>query len=107
MLINPATGAQKLSKRDIRLITTRAELDKDDFDNLFEVLEISAADQDIGRRQADTTDFKLQASTILRAWRKRKGKDATRNVIINALRECRLIEAVDFLETEWRPTTTE
>ena len=104
MLINPAAGTdtQKLSNRDIRLLTKKADLEKEDWDNLFEELEISAADQDIGRRKADTKDFKLQASTILRAWRKRKGKDATKNVIIDALRKCRLTEVIWKWWISWR-----
>ena len=78
---------------------------KEDFDNLFDELEISKADQDNGRRKADTLDFKLQASAILHDWRKRKGKDATRNAIINALRECDFHHAVEILQTEWCLTT--
>ena len=98
-------GLQTLSSKDIRRITHKADLEKEDLDNLFNELEIAAADQDNARRYADTRDFKLQATSILRAWCKRQGEAASRHVIIEALQECNLTKAVEILEKKWGFTT--
>ena len=100
-LINPVTGTQQLSLQDIRLITHKAGLKKADLNNLFEELSISSADQDNGRHSANTEDFKLQSSTILQAWVQNQGSAATRDRIIEAIRECELIHTMEFLEREW------
>ena len=58
--------------------------------------EIEAAE-----RLADTTDFRLQAIKVLKSWRSKCGREATRKAVISALQECKLKEAKEILEQKW------
>ena len=53
------------------------------------------------KRLADTKDFKLEAVSVLRSWRKTNGSAATKQAIIRALKECQYLQTVDMLCGKW------
>ena len=53
------------------------------------------------KRLADTKDFKLEAASVLRSWRKTNGSAATKQEIIKALKECQYSQAVGILCGKW------
>ena len=52
--------------------------------HLFRNLGISEKDVEHCERTADTPDTRLKARAVLRWWKKTKGKDATREALIEA-----------------------
>ena len=90
-----------MSNKDIVIITSKAKLQSDDLHNLFSELDIEDTDVEKAEKMADSRDFKLQANKVLKMWRTKNGKKATRKAIINALTECNLIEAKEILEEKW------
>ncbi|XP_072026918.1 uncharacterized protein [Amphiura filiformis] len=96
------SGLKKIDDKDIRDVTSKAGLQNDDMVILFVELEIDAPNIERAQRIADTKDFQLQASKVLQTWRKKKGKAASKIVIINALEACKLKDAVEILKDTWK-----
>ena len=76
-------------------------LDTNDFKKLFLALGFELRDVEKEQRNADTTDVDIKAWYVLRKWRNKLGKKATRSCILNALEKCRNLEAREILENTW------
>ena len=97
----------KLSENDIVELTDNARLQHSDLENLFILLGLQQNEIEKAKKNADTTDVKLQAASVLQSWRKSRGSDATRQVLITTLEKCGYIEAVEILQEKWKMTSTE
>ena len=62
------------------------ELGPNELQHLFRNLGISQRDIEHAEVSADTKDTRLKAGAVLRWWKKTKGKDATREVLLKAKR---------------------
>ena len=92
---------EKVSDKDISDITYKTKLQHADLHHLFSELGIDDADVENAERMADSRDFRLQAKKVLKMWRTKNGRNATRRAVINALIECELIDAKEILEKKW------
>ena len=90
-----------MSDKDIFDITNKTKLLHSDLHNLFSELGIEDTDVENAERIADSRDFKLQAKKVLKMWRTKNGRNATRKAVIDALMECGLVEAKEILEEKW------
>ena len=91
---------EKLSDKDI-LDIIKAKLSRAELHRLFLELGISDTDVENAERIADSRDIGLQANKVLKMWREKIGKNATRRRIINALTECSFMDAKEILEEKW------
>ncbi len=73
----------------------------DDLHKLFYALLIEHKVVDKVEKSTQSSDVNLQAKAVLRFWRKRELWKATRQRVLNALRSCDNIEAVQRLEDIW------
>ena len=97
----------KLSEKDIVELTNNTRLQSSDLMKLFILLGLQQNEIEKAKKNADTTDVTLQAASVLQYWRKSRGIDATRQVIITALKKCGYIEAVEILQEKWTMTSNE
>ena len=91
----------KVSDKDIFDITRKTKLTHADLHNLFSELGIDDTDVENAERMADSRDFQLQAKNVLKMWRTKNGRNATRKAIIDGLTECDFKEAKEILEEKW------
>ena len=96
---------EKMSEKDIDDVTQTTRLLFPDLNNLFVKLGLQKHEIEKAKKNADTTDVKLQAASVLHSWRNIRGSDATRQAIITALKSRRYIEAVEILQEKWGMTT--
>ena len=92
---------ETVSDSDIQDVARKADLTYAELHNLYGELGIPQSDIENQERIAKTTDFKVQAVHVLRHWWQTKGTHATRNVILNALQECKYNRAKATLEEKW------
>ncbi|XP_072018876.1 uncharacterized protein [Amphiura filiformis] len=92
---------KRVSDADISYVARKTKLTKDHLSNLYIELDIGEDEIENAKGKADTKDFKLQAISVLKAWRSSNGRNATRKAILEALKECDLIDAKEHLEEEW------
>ena len=52
-------------------------------------------------RRANSTDEELKAMEVLQLWRQMNGRKATREKIIEALKQLHNFEVVDALQKKW------
>ena len=90
-----------MSDKDISDVACEAELTYAELHHLYGELELSDADIENQERISDTKDFKLQAERVLKHWRQIKGMEATREKMLNALKECKYERAKAILEKRW------
>ena len=76
-------------------------LGPDDLQQLYHALDLTYSDVQKAERNADTTDENIRAWHVLRLWRNRLGRNATRQAILDALENCRNLEARDMLDYTW------
>ena len=89
----------KISEKDF---TTVVELlSAADLQKLYNALDIPHRDAEKAEIGASTSDVNLKAKAVLRQWKQNKGKSASRQAILEALHECRNLEAVEKLEEKW------
>ena len=93
-----------VSDKDIRDVARNAELTRAELENLYSVLEITQPDIENQQGIADTRDFMLQAVRVLKHWRQKNGKDATRQKVLDALHECEYKRSKELLEEIWKLT---
>ena len=72
-----------------------------DLQNLYEALGIPKRKVLKAEASASTSDVDLKAKEVLRQWKQKKGKLATRKTILDALQKCENLEAKEQLEEEW------
>ena len=72
----------EVTKEDIVEVTNALGLNE--LQHLLDNLHIAQRDQEIAEKGADTTDPILKARAVLRWWRKKRGKHATRQALIEA-----------------------
>ena len=97
---------EQISEKDINEVTENARLQHSDLENLFTVIGLQENEIEKAKRNANTTDIKLQAANVLRSWRKSRGNDATRQALISALETCKYNEAVEILKEKWNMAST-
>ena len=97
---------EQVSENDINEVTKNARLQQSDLENLFIGLGMEANEIENAKKNSGTTDIKLQAASVLRSWRKSRGKDATRQAVITALETCGYTEAVQRLQEKWKMTSS-
>ena len=68
---------------------------------------IPHTDVEKAEEKANTNDANQKAKAVLREWRQREGKHATQEAILNALKECQLIDAMETLQTKWSQSKIE
>ena len=85
-------------------MANKAELTHAELENLYRALDIAQPDIENQQGIADTRDFMLQADRVLRHWRQKNGKDATRQKVLDALHECEYIRSKELLEEKWKLT---
>ena len=100
MFVNTDIDKTLLDK-DIRDVAENANLLHKDLKKLFIELDMKQSDIENAERNADTTDVQLKAMYVLQDWRKQNGQSATRRKILEALTECKLINAKDILVEKW------
>ena len=93
-----------VSDKDIRDVASKAELTHAELRHLYGELELSQADIENQERMADTRDFMLQAEHVLKHWRQKTGKEATKEKLLDTLQECKLNRAKGILEEKWNLT---
>ena len=86
LIVYPILDMTTVTERDIREVTD--ELEPDELQHLFHSLNIPKRDIEHAERSADTPDTRLKARAVLSWWRKTKGKDATREALIEAKKNC-------------------
>ena len=91
-----------VSDKDIQDIASQAELNYNHLDNLFGKLNIQHHEIERERRNANTTDYQIQAKCVLHSWRQNNGNCATRRSIIEALHDSNYIKAAEILIEKWR-----
>ena len=79
-------------------------LKRDELHYLFEALHIDYREIEKAQYEADTKDVNLQAKNVLRKWRQQMGKQATRNAILEALKECKFTSVIEELQKTWAIT---
>ena len=94
-----------MSDKDIRDVINYARLQHSHLENLFVERGLEANEIENAKKNAYTSDVKLQAASVLQSWRRIRGNDATRQAIIDALRKCRCREAVEILQQTWERTS--
>ena len=94
-----------MSEKDIADVTQTTRLLFPDLNNLFVELGLQKNEIENAVENANKNDVKLQSASVLQFWRKSRGRDATRQAIITALKSCRYIEAVEILQEKWGLTT--
>ncbi len=62
---------------------------------------MSEQDVEKAEKGANTHDVELKARAVLRHWKKMKGRDATRDILLDALGRCRNEEAKLKLQNTW------
>ena len=80
------------------------QLKRDELHYLFEALDIDYREIEKAQYEADTNDVNLQAKNVLRKWKQKIGKKATRNAILEALKECKFTSAIEELQKTWAIT---
>ena len=90
----------EISDRDLK--TVIKQLSRDDLQNLYIELELTAGTVQKAEYRANTTDVELKAMEVLREWRRDKGPQATKTAILDALTECNKIEVVEELTKIWK-----
>ena len=93
-----------LSENHFRDVTQL--LGPDDLQQLYHALNLTYSDVEKEERNADTTDVNIRALHVLRLWRNRLGRNATRKTILDALEKCRNMEARDILDYTWNERGT-
>ena len=96
---------EKVSDKDIGDVIKFARLQHSNLENLFVELGLKANEIEKAKKNADSSDIKLQAASVLRSWRRSRGNSATRRTVITALKECRCNEAEKILQEKWKMTT--
>ena len=72
-----------------------------DHQHLYDALGIPKREVQKAEASASTSDVDLKAKEVLRQWKQKKGKLATRQAILDALKECENTEAKEKLEETW------
>ena len=72
-----------------------------DLEKLFVVLGLKPDEIEKAKQFGDPKSFELQAASVLHCWRKLNGSAATKQLIIEALAECKHAEAVRVLCEKW------
>ncbi|XP_072026913.1 uncharacterized protein [Amphiura filiformis] len=93
---------RKVTDKDIRCVTSKVKLLENQLKSMFTELDLEAHEIEGAQRNADTTDYKLQADKVLQYWRSKRGGDATRNAIIHGLNECEYTDAIQLLQEMWK-----
>ncbi|XP_072042592.1 uncharacterized protein [Amphiura filiformis] len=91
----------KVSDNDINDIACKADLERHDLMHLFRELGMKGSAIENAERIADTRDFKLQSIRVLETWRQSNGEKGTRKAIVEALKECSLVDAKEILVNKW------
>ena len=93
-----------MSDKDIRDVTTNANLSVSDLDQVF--LELGMSNREIENTKYNAREYTvdIQANRVLEEWRQRHGKEATRQAIITALEAGNRTEAVETLQDKWGMT---
>ena len=81
-------------------------LQPDDFPLLYEKLRIMHRHVMKAELRANTTDPDIKAKSVLRQWKQKKGRRATRRAILTALRRCKKRDAMRALEEKWKEPGT-
>ena len=71
---------------------------------LYEKLEIPYTDVEKQEENAGCRDPDIKARYVLRYWRQINGKKATRRRLLEALKICKFIKAMETLEKRWYGT---
>ena len=72
-----------------------------DLERLFHALDLQSTDIEKAQENVSLNDVDLKARNVLLFWRKTKGKAATRERILEALKKCENRNAVQQLEATW------
>ena len=95
----------RLSDSDIWDVAGKAELKHSDLERLFVALGLKAHDIENAKFSAAINDYQLQAQSVLQFWRQINGSRASRQAIINALKECKRTKALEILIRIWNLET--
>ena len=93
------SGTTEVSRKDIATVVKF--LAPVDLQNLYEALDIPKREVQKAEASASISDVDLKAKDVLRQWKQKRGKLATRQAILDALEECENLEAKEKLEKEW------
>ena len=99
LFITSSLGMIEISQKDITTVVKL--LAPADHQNLFDALGIPNRDVQKAEAGASTSDVDQKAKAVLRQWKQKKGRAATRQAILGALHECENLEAEENLEEKW------
>ena len=77
-------------------------LGPDDFQKLFDALQIHHRDVQKAEERSGTKDVDLKAKAVLRHWKQTQGHNASRQHILDALYRCGNIQAKENLIKIWK-----
>ena len=96
------------------IVTGTAVNPKPDFKDIIELLDpdelhkfcfqldgLSCADAKKAERKANSDDPELKAREVLYLWHQRNGRQATRQVVLQAMEKCGFASAAEKLEEKW------
>ena len=73
----------------------------DELKFLYDELDLESRDVEKAEAEANTSNETLKARQVLLEWRKSSGHRATRECVLEALKKCGNIKAMDELQQIW------